>query len=72
MYAKNSLNASLVNIDECQNFKDCLWIRIPTQENDLLVGCIYRSGTQNKAVTLDPEMYNMIKSMTLKSGYKMF
>ena len=70
MYAKNSLNASLVKIDECQNFKDCLWIRIPTQENDLLVGCIYRSGTQNKAVTLDPEMYNMIKSMTLKCGYK--
>ena len=70
MYAKNSLNASLVNIDECQNFKDCLWIRIPTQENDLLVGCIYRSGTQNKAVTLDPEMYKMIKSMTLKCGYK--
>merc|ERR1711972_629594 len=42
----------------------------PTQENDLLVGCIYRSGTQNKAVTLDPEMYKMIRSMTLNCGYK--
>ena len=70
IYVKSTLNATLIDIDECKKFKDCVWIRIPTQENDLLVGCIYRSGTPNKAITLDKDMHDMINYMTLNSGYK--
>ena len=54
----------------CNSFKDCLWLNIPTPSEDLLIGCIYRSGTKEKAITLDNELNQMIVNMTLNAGYK--
>ena len=70
IYAKSSLNATMIDTEECKKFKDCVWIRVPSSGGDILVGCIYRSGSPNKAIPLDKELNLMIKNMTLNSGYK--
>ena len=70
LYAKKELNATVVNSDLCSAFKDCLWLNIPTTTEDLLIGCIYRSGTKEKALSLDKDLNQMITDMTLNSGYK--
>ena len=54
----------------CNTFKDCLWLNIPTPTEHLLIGCIYRSGTKEKALALDNDLNQMILNMTLNAGYK--
>ena len=51
-------------------FKDCTWVKVPTIDGDVLFGCCYRSGTPAKAISLDKDLNNMIKHMTLNAGYK--
>ena len=69
VYVKSGLNASHLDIEEC-SFKDSIWLKIPTSDQDLLLGCIYRSGSPNKAIPLDDSLHKMIKHMTLHAGYK--
>ena len=59
-----------MNSDLCSKFKDCLWLNIPTTTEDLLIGCIYRSGTRDKALALDKDLNQMIIDMTINAGYK--
>ena len=71
VYAKQHLKAQRVSNELCEKYKDSVWIKIPTRNNsDLLVGCIYRSGTKEKAVKNDKDLHNMIKHMSLNKGYK--
>ena len=70
IYTKSNLNATIVDTDESKRFKDCVWIRVPSIGGDILVGCIYRSGTPNKAIPLDKDLNQMIKNMSLHAGYK--
>ena len=70
IYAHQDLNASIVKSEMCETFKDCLWLNIPTTTEDLLIGCIYRSGTREKAIHLDNDLNQMVKNMTLNAGYK--
>ena len=71
IYTKHYLNAVPIETTETKSFKDSVWINVPGQNNDnLLTGCVYRSGSPDKAVTLDPELHNMIKEMTLNAGFK--
>ena len=51
IYVKEDLNASEVTF--CAEFKDHIWVEIPlTEKHSLLCGCIYRSPTKEKDVTL--------------------
>ena len=71
IYTKEHLKAQLVTNETTNNYKDCVWVKIPVQNNaDMLVGCIYRSGTKEKAVKNDKELHTMIKHMSLNSGFK--
>ena len=70
LYVKTSLNASIIESEDSKIFKDCVWVRIPSIGGDILVGCIYRSGSPNKAVPLDSDLNQMIRKMTVNSGYK--
>ena len=70
MYARQGLNATQIDIDLCDKFKDCLWLKVPTTSEDILLGCVYRSGTREKAIALDDDLNNMLKDMTLNAGYK--
>ena len=48
-----------------------MWIKIPlSNKENMLVGCIYRSGTREKAIQNDDKMHDMIKSMAQDKGYK--
>ena len=71
VYTKQHLKAQLVTNDICATYKDSVWIKIPIQNNaDMLVGCIYRSGSKEKAIQNDKNLHKMIKHMSLNSGYK--
>ena len=70
LYVKSYLNASMIDSDESKKFKDCIWIKVPTSNGDLIIACIYRSGSPAKALTLDRDLNYMIKYMTTESGYK--
>ena len=71
IYIKQSLNATLVETTESMKFKDSVWISIPGKQNDnLLIGCVYRSGSPDKAQSLDPQLHTAIKHMTLHSNHK--
>ena len=71
IYTKQHLKAQLVTSEICATYKDSVWIKIPIQNNaDMLVGCVYRSGSKEKAHMNDKNLHNMLKHMSLKSGYK--
>ena len=70
VYVHQDLNAVQIDIDMCNTFKDCLWIKVPTTTEDILIACIYRSGTKEKAIALDDDLNQMIKDMSLNAGYK--
>ena len=71
IYTKQHLNAQVVSCDESNAFKDSIWVKLPLLNNSsVLVGCIYRSGSKDKAVRLDDELFKMIRHMCLDSGFK--
>ena len=70
IYVKQYLNAQLVTCRESDDFKDSVWVRIPTANQSVLVGCVYRSGTAEKAKRLDDELFKMMRYMCLQSGHK--
>ena len=70
IYTKHTLNA-IPEINECTtSFDDSVFIVIPgLHQRKLLVGCIYRSGSMDKAVTLDPKLHSMINKMALNRKF---
>ena len=70
IYVQQELNACIVKCDMNNTFKDSVWVKIPTSAEDLLVGCVYRSGSRDKAILNDDAMNLMIKNMSLNAGYK--
>jgi hypothetical protein len=71
IYTKQHLNAIPIETPGTKAFKDSVWISIPGKnKDDLLTGCIYRSGSPDKATTLDPQLHHMIKDMTLNTDHK--
>ena len=70
IYIKQRLNATVVENHLSTLFKDSLWLHVPGIHNqNLLIGCIYRSGSPAKASQLDPELHTMIKHMSSEAGY---
>ena len=68
IYTKHNLNA--IHISNETTFNDSVFITIPGKRNsNLLVGCIYRSGSHDKAVSLDPKMHSVINKMALERKY---
>ena len=37
VYAKQDINAVQIDIDMCNTFKDCLWLKVPTITEDFLI-----------------------------------
>ena len=70
IYTKQELNAQLYNCSASDLFKDSVWVTVPTANQSVLVGCVYRSGTKEKAKSLDEELHNMMKYMCTQSGFK--
>ena len=60
IYSKTSLNATEVEM-KIENFTDHVWIEVPTNEKPLLVGCIYRSPSN------DTDKEACMKSATVTS-----
>ena len=70
IYTKQSLHATPVMNTTTKLFEDSVWISIPGScSKDLLIGCIYRSGSREKAVSLDKSMHQMICNMTEDRNY---
>ena len=71
IYIKQSLNATLIANDVTEKFKDSLWLQVPGPRNEnLLVGCIYRSGSPTKAIQLDNYLHSMLIHMSTGLNYK--
>ena len=70
IYVKKHLNAQLITCSESDSFKDSVWVKIPTANQSVLVCCVYRSGTKDKAKQLDDELFKMMRHLCLKSEYK--
>ena len=71
IYTKQSLESTLITNDTTSKFKDSLWLQVPGPRNEnLLVGCIYRSGSPAKAVQLDDDLHKMMIHMSTEANYK--
>ena len=71
VYTKDYLQVNTTNNSELnETFKDSIWLEIDgNQGKKLLFSCIYRSGTQHKALELDPQLHQTISKMTSKTCY---
>ena len=70
IYTKHNLNAMPVKNKTTTSFDDSVFTEIPgTHNSNLLVGCIYRSGSHEKAVSLDTRMHQMINHMALDRNF---
>ena len=70
IYVKSNLNATAIHSKHTESFKDCVWINIQDKNHrNLLLGNIYRSGSTEKAKSLDPALHDMIKHMSNDPTY---
>lgn len=70
-YVKSNLKSSQINNEITEKFNDCVWLKIENEDSKpLLIGNIYRSGTPEKAKTLDNDLNVMLKQMALEKEYK--
>ena len=70
MYIKHHYNATTLTSPISSLFKDSLWLHVPGMQNqNLLIGCVYRSGSPAKAAHLDPDLHTVIKHMSADAGY---
>ena len=70
IYVKEDLNGGEVTF--CAEFKDHIWVETPlTEKHSLLCGCIYRSPTKEKDVTLKrmQQICNLIKAGERNDAY---
>ena len=72
IYTSKDLNATVKERPaDSTVFKDSIWLHVDGINNqNLLIGCIYRSGTPLKAANLDPDLHEMIKQMVIDTNYK--
>ena len=71
IYVNNKFKSSILKLDH-HEFADSVSVEITGQNySKILVTCIYRSGTPQKAITKDEKMYKLMRSSTAVSGYKM-
>ena len=71
IYVNNKYKSSHVKLAN-HNFEDSISVEISgTSQSKILVTCIYRSGSPQKAIRKDEEMYKLIKASTASPGYKM-
>ena len=71
IYVKNKFKSSILKLNH-HEFADSVSVEITGQNYlKILVTCIYRSGTPQKAITKDEKMYKLMRSSTAVSGYKM-
>ena len=71
IYIKQNLNGKFFENTVTSQFKDAVWLEIPSpQNNKLLVGCIYRSGSPAKAVKHDAELHKMMIHTATEAGFK--
>ena len=69
IYVKNDLKSETVNISG-HNFKDFNTVRITGSNNfNILIQCIYRSGTPNTAAALDSELFKLIRETNNTPNY---
>ena len=70
LYIKSDLNASAVHNSATDTFKDSLWVNIKDRNSrNLLIGTIYRSGSPEKATSLDKALHSMIRTMSTDHNY---
>ena len=71
IYINNKFKSSEVTIEN-HTFTDSVSVEVMGQnKSKILITCIYRSGTPQKAIQKDEEMYKMIRSIDSLPGYKM-
>ena len=71
IYTKEILKATPVITHTTNIFDDSVWASIPgPQGRNLLIGCIYRSGSPEKAIPLDDGLHKMITAMAHNKDYK--
>ena len=59
-----------MSTDISKSFKDSVWLGIPgSQKRNLLLGCIYRSGTPEKAIPLDNQLHTMINTLATDKAF---
>ena len=64
IYVKQNINSTIITNAVADKFKDSLWVQVPGPNNEnLLVGCIYRSGSPTKAVQFDEDLHKMMIHM---------
>ena len=71
IYINNKFKSSEVTLPN-HNFTDAISVEVTGQnKGKILVCCIYRSGSPQKAITKDEDLYKLIRSITAAPGYKM-
>ena len=71
IYINNKFKSSEVTLPN-HNFIDAISTEVTGQnKGKILVSCIYRSGSPQKAITKDEELYKLMRSIAAAPGYKM-
>ena len=69
IYVRNHFKSTAVTV-RGHNFKDCTTTKITGRNNlNILIQCIYRSGTPDTAVQHDDDMFKLIKETTILPDY---
>ena len=71
IYVQNKYKSAEVTIEN-HNFQDTVSVEILGKQNSkILVTCIYRSGSPEKALQKDDEMYKLLLAVAALPGYQM-
>ena len=71
IYVSNKFTSSHIKLPN-HNFEDSVSVEISGQkQSKILVTCLYRSGSPQKALQKDDEMYRLMRSITAAPGYTM-
>lgn len=71
IYVSSKYKSSELKLEN-HNFTDSISVEITGQnQSKIIVSCIYRSGSPQKAIQKDEEMHKLIRSIVDAPGYKM-
>lgn len=71
IYVHDKFKSSEVILAD-HNFKDSISVELLGSNNSkILITCIYRSGSPDRAIPMDGELHKLISSITAQSGYHM-
>ena len=70
IYVKEKFESTPVDLGQ-HGFKDAIWVSVKgcKAKEKILIGCIYRSGTPNTAISNDENMYTMLNTASKLTGY---